>query len=215
MDTWKDQNMRYVIEQYLKKFDAISVREFSGKKICNSSFNVSAEVVLDPTLLLDSYESLTGNITLKNMLVSFKLADKKEWESLEYLIANDLNLNIKRIYRKKAIRYLPSFRGYISVPAWVKSIAESAFVLTDSYHAMIFAIIYRKPFAVFPSVKQRMGRVLYLLEKLGLTDRYYESIEDFRPTNKWKNEIDYKSVEIKLNDLRKKSVQFLANNIPL
>ncbi|MEX6383171.1 polysaccharide pyruvyl transferase family protein [Providencia hangzhouensis] len=39
------------IKSYLSKFDAISVREDSGVKICNDIFSVNSTHVLDSTLL--------------------------------------------------------------------------------------------------------------------------------------------------------------------
>ena len=54
-----------------------------------------------------------------------------------------------------------------------------------------------------------MGRILNLLESLGLESRYYNSIEDLHKTEEWLNPIDYNLVTEKLKPLRDKSIAFL------
>ena len=44
----------FICSALLKQFDAVSVREDSGVRICKESFGVEATQMLDPTLLLDA-----------------------------------------------------------------------------------------------------------------------------------------------------------------
>ena len=73
------------IEKYsrlLQRFDAVSVREFSGQKLCCTVFNISAEVVPDPTMLLtaEDYYSLRGEHLncAKGKLVTYILDETPE-----------------------------------------------------------------------------------------------------------------------------------------
>ena len=53
------KNEASINDEYVKwanNFDRISVREDSGIKLCKDYLNVSVEKVLDPTLLLNSYD---------------------------------------------------------------------------------------------------------------------------------------------------------------
>ena len=57
ISSWEfDVNQTQKCSSLLKKFNAVSVREFSGADLCSNYFNVRAKVVLDPTLLLNKYD---------------------------------------------------------------------------------------------------------------------------------------------------------------
>ncbi len=53
------------VRHYLKSFDAISVRELSGIRLCEESMGQKAKLVLDPTLLLQ-WEDYSTLITKKD-----------------------------------------------------------------------------------------------------------------------------------------------------
>src|SRR5699024_7048524 len=50
-------------KQFIKQFDALSVREEEGVTLCKEKFNASVKRLLDPTMLLDKkdYEQLINN----------------------------------------------------------------------------------------------------------------------------------------------------------
>ena len=57
----------------LSRFNSLSTRESHGKKICKETFNVEADVVLDPTFLNSSYEEFNFGVKQTNNFVCYKL----------------------------------------------------------------------------------------------------------------------------------------------
>lgn len=197
---------------------AISVRETSGKDICRDVFHVASECVLDPTLLLRDYSHLTVYSSLyKDALFYYRVAYCSEWGDFADYLGARLNLNVKIFSGQKRISWLPGMGGlnyvYPSIGIWLGAIASSAFVVTDSFHTVVFAILNRKPFLVLPSVEQLMERIISLLEILEITDHYYSSIEEVKKTDAWLYPIDYDAVHLKLNTLRKDSLRFLFDHL--
>lgn len=102
---------------------------------------------------------------------------------------------------------------FISSPdefVWLMDHAES--VLTDSFHATVFAILFHRPFCTFERVaaekENDMGsRIKTLLELFHLT-QYYGNLEhpDTEP-----GFYDADNVERILNDKRKESLDFLKS----
>lgn len=175
-ERWEPTNKDSYINNCLSQFDAIAVREESGLKILNDHFHREAEVVLDPTLLLSSYDELlsTGR---KNSgeLISYRLTSNAEYLQLLMPISKRLGLSpvlLNERRMKKGFKYRP----FVGVEAWLQSLSNASFIVTDSFHCMVFAIIFRKNFIVIPSHPGRTTRLTGLLRKLGMEDRFYPSL---------------------------------------
>ena len=54
---------------------------------------------------------------------------------------------------------------------WLKGFADAEFVLTDSFHACVFSILFHKPFGVFVNLERGLSRIESLLQPLDLMDR--------------------------------------------
>ena len=69
LSQWKyDKEKASRIQQLLSNFNAISVREDEGVQLCKDNIGVTAEHVLDPTMLLqaDDYTSITSPRLIEN-----------------------------------------------------------------------------------------------------------------------------------------------------
>lgn len=168
------------IQECLCRFSTVTVREQSSANICRDVFGIHADIVLDPTLLLGDFENLYSvPINEKNgTLFCYRVSQQEDWGSLSKDIANKLGLKLYTPLPVKRIKCAPNMGGlntvHLSVQEWLDAIRSSSFVLTDSFHTMVFAILNRKPFLVLPSVKSRMGRVTSLLSILNIEEHYKE-----------------------------------------
>ena len=102
-----------------------------------------------------------------------------------------------------------------NVETWLCCITSSKFLLTDSYHGMLVAIIFNKEFAV---VTDKMddtdgGRFGTVLSELGLMDRMFKTTEDAVDAKIWEQKIDYESVNEKLNKLRNDSIEWIKESL--
>lgn len=200
-------------------FDAVSVRERTGVDLCRQKFDCKACEVLDPTLLLSKsdYEEIflkkeipqsCGNLLVymldpseeKNRIVT---AISKYKGLKAFAVNSDVDNNSVSL----ECRIQPS------VETWLRGFYDASYVVTDSFHACVFSIIFHKPFVVYGNKKRGMSRFKTLLEKVGLQDRLVFSENDIEMLiNK---DIDFKSVDDILNQDRERSVQFLGKALSL
>lgn len=205
------------IKGLLHKFNSISVREEVGKTILNNVFNSDGEIVLDPTLLLDVkfYNELASlsSIEDKQFLFHYKFKINPEWWRAAELIANTLHLKHRADWQKHHIKNM-NYNPVIGVTDWLKLIKTADFVMTDSYHGMLFSIIFRKQFIVVSTDENSRGRMLRILTSIGLEDRLYGSYDEIELNYKrWMNVIDYDSVTEKLFPIQEQSKKFLIESI--
>lgn len=102
----------------------------------------------------------------------------------------------------------------LEIEEWIANIANSEYVVTDSFHGCVFSIIFRKPFVAIANRDRGLDRFLSLLKDCGLEDRLVFGYNDFSTK---KTEmlagIDYDEVYRRLDKLRDDSLKFLKDAI--
>ncbi len=100
-----------------------------------------------------------------------------------------------------------SLRVQPSVESWIAGIADAGFVLTDSFHACVFSILFHRPFAVVGNRGRGLSRITWLLRQLGLQSRLLcgSSLPE--------GDIDWDDVDARLERLREESLGFLKKNL--
>lgn len=217
VDTWEftdEQTVRCA--ELASKFDALSVREDSGVLLCQRYLDVEAKHVLDPTLLLEKedYNNLigVGDIDSHRGVYSY-LLDKTP--SKERLVAQVSNLLGERSYSCQAKCEITDntssdIDDYVKPcpREWLAGFLNARFVVTDSFHGMVFSILFEKDFVVIGNKERGLSRFYSLLGSLGLQSRLVSNYEDL--SKLVKSNIDYALVEPKLAALKKKSMSFLS-----
>ena len=209
---WEKKDIESEVRSCLQKFSAIGVREDTGVKICRDVFQIDATLTLDPTLLLSNYDELVSpENSSKPSLVFFSLL-RTTPEMLQFVCFMGKQVHAHPVMlAKRRPHFGVTSIPWLTVDKWVSRIAGSSFVITDSFHGTVFAILFKKQFIVLPAHSERVGRILNLLQLLGLNDRYYPDIESVRKTTDWAQLIDYKGVFEKLDALRQNSMIFLES----
>ena len=215
MSIWGKTDQDQRIKGLLHQFDAISVRELDGIDICKKTFNINNVVsVLDPVFLIEDYNNLIGKKRkIKDQVMCYPLCINQETDFIFKETIKDLGL--KGISFNKHISGANiKIRNFSSIINWLKCIAQSKFVITNSFHCMAFCIIFKKQFIITPPFKGKESRITSLLDQLGLKERYIKSIEDFKDRKiELYQGINYDTVSEKLKCLRNFSLDFLKNNI--
>ena len=209
-DYWEGKNDIENISKLLKDFDAISTRELSGVDICKNSFNINnVKHVLDPTLLINKEFYLDEiiskypilNIT-KGGLLTYVLDEEKEKKEIINYVQN--------YFKSPNINHLKGFNisnTPYTIPEWLASFAYADVVVTDSFHGMVFSIIFEKNFLVIGNDGRGLDRFVSLLSLLDLKERLIFDLEDIK--NKNIENINYKIVNERLNLNKKTSLDFL------
>ena len=197
----------------LKLFDAVSVREENGVAFCNNYLGcIDAVQVLDPTLLLqkEDYLSLLKETDCKkrgNMMVYIL---DKDPEITYYIETFATAHGYKPFYTNSSIENCDApLEDRIQPPLeeWLQGFREADIIMTDSFHACVFSIIFTKPFLVIKNEKRGLARIMSLLRPLGLTDRIINK-SSFREDVKVST-IDYAKVYAILNEKKYASLNFL------
>lgn len=205
---WNTHQLTKEIGSLLTRFDHIGCREQSGVDILQHTFHVPSTLTVDPTLLFDQYPELTGDTVSKQTLVYYPLSDDPELMNFAENLASQLNLQL--VNNKLTSTVLGRFTwDRVGIEEWIRNIAESQFVITRSFHGLVFSILYRKPFAIIANKNNRSTRLQNLLLQLGLSDRYYDDIQVCDEAQPWNIPIDYDTVHEKLALLRSNSMDYL------
>ena len=199
----------------LKAFDAVSVREKSGVGLCREHFGVAAKHVLDPTMLLtaDDYTKLfeaAGTPKSKGTLLCYVLDETPEKTALINKIAAERHLIPFRVNSKveNIMAPLPE-RIQPPVEQWLRGFYDAEFVVTDSFHACVFSIIFNKQFIVYGNAARGMSRFISLLEIFGLNNRLLKDLSKFKSVD----DINWHEVNSTLDAKRKEVNDFINNSI--
>ena len=164
--------------EYLKLFSAISVREESGIRLCKELFDVQACQVLDPTMLLrrEDYQRFTSTAPQSPGNLMVYVLDRTEEKDAFISGFADKRGLVPFYANSKAempwdVDIPAAERQQPPLETWLKGFADADFVLTDSFHACVFSILFHKPFGVFVNLERGLSRIESLLRPLGLMDR--------------------------------------------
>ncbi len=207
------------IKNLLSSFSAISVREKSGVDILKNEFGVFADCVLDPTLLIDKtyYESIIVNLQKKAphpfitaMIFPGESSDNEKSHGAIRYMADNMNCEIVNIFQKER---------QLSIPEWLYYISNSQLNIVDSFHGLIFSIIFHKNFVCISNEEGGNERFFSILEICGLKDKliYCNELNEMVLKQKAELPIKWDYVEVALNKEREKSRAYiekaLSNNV--
>lgn len=216
-----------LLKKHLKRFYAISTREKAGIEICRK-VGYKAEWVVDPTMLLDGpyYRRLaaeSGTVLPENYAFVYHVnIEKQDLPCWPQFRTYNLKAGIGNIAvhangegkDKDVVEFLSSDAAYMypTIQDWIRLIDGSRYVLTTSFHGMVFAILLHKPFFVSlrpESMFAGNDRVTDILGELELTDHIVTSSTDVEA--KLRQPIDWDAVDSKLDVLRKHSMAYLEH----
>lgn len=203
-------------ESLAQLFDAISVREDASIDLCNHFLHTQAVHVLDPTMLLcsDDYIQLfkkISNAEPRGQLLTYILDDTAEKNQIVQKAARYYGLKLYQANSRYEDRSAPlNERIQPPIEQWLKDFYDARLVITDSFHATAFAILFEKPFIVLRNNLRGLSRIESLLKIFGLENHFVCSPDMINGHN-----YAYSSKEITpiLQTWRKKSESFLINNL--
>jgi len=215
INTWSEapDDVTSEIKKLICRLNAISVREESGISICKNVFDVEAQLVLDPTLLINReiYEHIIedDNTPIPTAYVACMLLDDRNHCGIYNNISNITQLECISIKGKSFSLLSKQVTKYNSIALWLKLIQKASFVITDSFHCTVFCILFHKKFAVIKHPSRGISRLETLLSRYGLKEYLVGQVDDILHKKLWNNNIDYCMIENQLLSDRAKSADFL------
>ena len=196
-------------KKLLSRYNHISVRELSGVDIINKLGIEGSTNVLDPTLLLTGNEwrkIASGKYKKDKYILVYNLNRNKKIDNYAKTLAKKTGLKVRYIsyqiheFYKNGKMFCNS-----KVEDFLSLIDNAQYVITDSFHATAFSLIFNKEFViVYPG--KYSTRLQSILEILGLTNRVAKDENDMSVIE---NIINYETVNAILNEERSRSIEWL------
>lgn len=158
--------------QRLSGYKSISLRESNLEEKIRELSKANVCTVLDPTLLISpkewiKYERRPRWYTEQNYILKYFLGDEED--ELLFKFAEEKKLTVVDIMNKK-------HESYISGPSeFIYLIHNADYIITDSYHGIIFSLLFKKKFALVQrkdSIISMKSRFNTLFQCLGIPFEY-------------------------------------------
>ena len=215
-----DENVTATAGDYLRRFDAVSVREQTGVDVCKKRFGVNAEQIMDPVFFCDrkDYDKLCEGINDpidKKYLLCYILDPTPEKQEAAKAIAEKEGLEIIALM---GLREQPVTKEKWTVGTVLPRISSEQFIyymkncsylLTDSHHGTCFGIIYEKPYAALVNANRGATRFETVASALGLKDRLFYNPLDVCKSKRAYEPIDYTKVAEKLKPEVERGMKWL------
>lgn len=208
-------------EQALRSFSAVSVREERAVELLRDIVPGDIEVSLDPTLLLSAEEwepVLEPTGISENYVFCYFLGDDRAQRRIAEQYARDHGLKVVSLphllgtYRACDDRF-GDYRPYdVSPGRFLSLIKDAEHIFTDSFHATVFSLLFKKQFSVFKrSGAGSMSTRLYsLLDLFDLQDRFVNDTDTINATDlDMRSPIDYDQPFPKYEEAKRRSVDYL------
>lgn len=161
-----DERSLAIAAKGLKKFNAISVREESAIDVFKKYFfDYSPDRIIDPVFWMDKeyYSSLAdeSNIHCKSKSVFLCVLDKTDKYEM---IKKSLQFRGVQVYEDD---------GLITANDFLLLIRDADLIVTDSFHATCFSIIFNKKFAVIINELRGTARIDELKKRFALTNCFF------------------------------------------
>ena len=201
---WKEK-----ISELISNFDAISVRENSGKQLVKDMLKQEVAVVPDPTILqwASTWRKLQKpieNIPDKYVLVVHMGGDAQGLWNFAKKFSEDqaivyINLAEKKIQGMQNIREA-------SPSEWLYLIDQATTIVTNSFHGCVFSLLFHKNFyyELTPG-KDSNTRLENLMRQMKIEGRNITGIDNLDDVTS----INYERVEEQIEVLRNDGYNFL------
>lgn len=194
----------------LKNIKHISVREDAGADIVKNLIGRDVPVLIDPTMMLDKEEWLkVSKKTRVNMskpyVLKYYLGEEEESEKID-IWARENGFEVYELLNDK----IPEL--YSAGPGeFISLINNASLVCSDSFHCIVFSIIFSRPFMVYArrgSGDYMTSRLDTLLSKFGFEDRWKHTLSKDKYLN-----CDFSNVPVLMKKEQQKFTDYLSNVI--
>lgn len=207
--------------EYLNRIEFVSMRENRGSEIVKELTGRDVPTILDPVFLFNATEwadLIPSKEEYKEPYIfAYFLGNNPSFRDAVTAVAKRLNCKIVTLrHLDQYVESDESFGDYapynVDPARFLNILRGASYICTDSFHGSVFSIIHHKPFVTFnrydeKSKHSKNSRIETLCNNLSLTNRRFSNSENL--FKQLTEEIDYKSVDKKLQQLRKHTDNYL------
>ena len=204
------EELKKIILPLIQKFNSLGVRENTGKKILEDMNFNNVNLVPDPTLLLtdEKLNKLISGTFNKNSDIFFYILQENQSIINRTLNFSKNTLKLKVISNKT--------KPFMSIENWLLNIKSTKCVVTNSFHGVIFSILFKKPFVVIPIENRLKGmndRITTLLNNFNLEYRILDVYDETIFEELLNTPIDWNKIEEKRNIMKNNAKEFLKTSL--
>lgn len=209
------------INNYLQQYKAISVREQGSADIVKSIIDKDVEILVDPTLLIrkDEWDNLSGNepivkgeyIFMYHPFVNAEICKMSQniskYTNLPVIVSNKIPYRVElknRLLLKKHLHY----KLNVGPIEFLNLLKNAKYVISGSFHAVVFSIIFNKPFLAVEGKTD--NRISQLLNSTGLLD-YGVNMNDYLQAIGYLSDIDFTQAVLYIKNEKERSLEYLKN----
>ena len=188
------------LSNIIASFSALSLREQTAAKVLGAIAGTTPQVCCDPTLLTDQsfWDPVTNNkFQNRKYVLLYQVRYPKNDRTL-------LNRKAQQLANSMNCELITATPEKYSVEDFVSLFKYASHVVTSSFHATVFSLIFQTPFY---SVKLKDGgdaRYEELLNSIGAESLCVDANFEPVPANP-----DFKTITKKLNNYKQQSINFL------
>ena len=190
---------------WLSRLDAISVRENSGLTLLEQ-MGLKGVHVMDPVFLLEKedWENLAVFPDSQGYILVYDFDSSPLMRKLATTLAERTGKKIVSVFPMEGATEVWSDMG---PREFLGAIRNADFVLSNSFHATAFSLIFQKEFYVLNREEKINTRMRDLLAAVSLDERLISAIAEAQPIVRWSK------VQTLLDVLTQRSKDFLNDNI--
>ncbi len=157
-----DESDIFALNYLLHRFEKLSIREKGGINLLKELTGLDAEHVLDPVFLINKqkYIDLMEVTTPSDNIISYVLRDEVR-EKVNQIISS-----------------VNDIRFGLSIEKWLETFYRAKYIVTDSFHAVCFCLIFEKPFCVVTKSDSAVERIQSLFDMLDIKKEKIQMISD-------------------------------------
>lgn len=192
------------MQPWLSRLDAISVRESSGVDLLKD-MGLAGTQVMDPVFLLEkeAWESLAACPDTRDYILVYDFDNSALIRKLAAAIAKQTGKKIISVFPLEGAAEVWSDMG---PREFLGAIRNADVVLSNSFHATAFSLIFQKEFYVVNRTEKINTRMRDLLASVALDGRLISDIPEAET-------VDWSAVQPQVENLVARSKAFLLDNI--
>ena len=142
-----------------------------------------------------------SSLTDKDFILAYSILTKDDYNNFKTSLNNKFD----------NIIYFDQYEAdFVSIADWLYYIKNSKLVITNSYHALCFALIFNKPFWLLSPHGLDNSRFQSLLKIVGLENRFINNVDEF-DIDKIFEPIDWERVNSIIAQEKERSLKWLKD----
>ena len=199
----------------ISRLDAVSVRENKGAEIAKKCTEKKVEVVVDPVLLLDfkAWDEIADKTNNEGKYI-FVYSVRASKTIKEFVKKLKQQTGLRIIYsggNAGAVMKLKATQVFTPTK-WLQLVRDAEYVVTDSFHGVVFATLFHKPLFTVIEGNPQEGfnvRMSDFLKRIGLETTIYSTV----PQAIDLSFIGFDTADTLLNKMVSNSKEYLQKNL--